>query len=110
MPDLFDTSSIRDDAQYWDALARRVTSAAAGGSDFGQFAASRTGWITASLFVAAALVLLLLPASSPFAGVASGGMHVLAPSNALGRTIAAQDRAPAIGVLLLEAPQTEAER
>lgn len=101
MSDLFDTSKIRDQPEYWDALAERVTAhALRPTSTFGQIAESRAGWVAAGLAVAAAIVLLLLPAN-PSADVGVQWTAALAPTDGVGKAVTSPDRPPAIGALLL---------
>jgi hypothetical protein len=101
MSDLFDTSKIRDQPEYWDALAERVTAhAVRSTSAFGQIAESRAGWVAAGLAVAAAIVLMLLPPNTP-ADAGASWTAALAPSDAVGKAITSPDRPPNIGALLL---------
>lgn len=108
MPDLFDTTQVRDDAAYWDALAERVAADAAreskaGGFDW--FAHSRAGWVAASLLLAAALGFMVLPAEDSSARTFSAvWAQALAPADDVGRAIMLHDGPPAIGALLLGGP------
>jgi hypothetical protein len=104
MPDLFDTSQIPDDPHYWDQLAERTTSSALQASDgFGQFVASRHGWIAAAALVAAAIVFMLIRPPGNEADLRQAWASAMAPSDATGRTITIHDRPPALGDLLFTA-------
>jgi hypothetical protein len=105
MPDLFDTTDIRDDAGYWDALAERVALHAAcqsTGSGFHWLAHSRTSWVAASLLLAAAIAFMVLPTEDSFARRFSAELgQSLAPADDVGKAIVLRDAPPAIGALLL---------
>lgn len=107
MPDLFDTGGVRDDAEHWDALAERVAAAAVGasrGGSFDRFAASRAGWIAASLLLAAGLAFIALQdKDSSGSGLRAVWTQALAPTDDIGRVITSRDSPPAIGALLLGA-------
>ncbi len=103
MPEPFDTSSLSDDPAYWDALAQRVTRAAVGGSFASDWLArGRAPWVVAtSLAVAATLVFALLARPRQELGTSSADWAtVLAPRDAIGRSIASSDAAPPIGEIL----------
>lgn len=106
-PDLFDTSQVRDDAGYWDALAERVAADAArvsreGGDGFEWFAHARASWVAASLLLAAALAFMALPTESSSAkSLSAEWAMALAPADDVGRAIILRDDPPAIGALLL---------
>jgi hypothetical protein len=107
MSDFFDTSRIPDDSEHWDRQAARVTENVmrdgnAGG--FGWVARSRAGLVAASLLVAAALVLAMLPGETgtstpPTIPWASA----LAPADDVGRIMIAADQPPQVGDLLVAA-------
>ena len=102
MVDLFDTSTVRDDPEHWEALAARVVAAAARGSARGAIewlTEGRAGWVVASLAFAA---LLLSMWASPVPVVRDEWARVLAPSDDVGKVMTLRDRPPAIGELLLE--------
>ena len=107
MADLFDTTRIPDGDAHWDALADRVAARAAraptrGGLDW--LAHSRAGWVAASLLLAAALAVLMLPAGRPaVAGFADEWARAFEPADAVGQALIRRDAPPAIGVLLLGA-------
>jgi hypothetical protein len=105
MRDLFDTSQVRDDTRYWDALAERVAAAAARASSaggFAWFAHSRASWVAASVLLAAALAFMALPAENSSAkGFSTAWAQALAPADGVGRAILWPDGPPAIGTLLL---------
>jgi hypothetical protein len=96
---------IRDDPDYWDALAGRVAAAAAGGtatSGFDWLARSRAAWVAASLVAVAVVVITRLPADEPSAAsFRTALVEVSTPSDDAGTTIVLRDRPPAIGVLLI---------
>ena len=105
MPDLFDTTQVPDDAAYWDALAERVASHAARESNaggFDWFVQSRASWVAASVLLAAALALMVLPDenSSAWSSRAEWA-QALAPADDVGRAITLPDGPPAIGAMLL---------
>lgn len=105
MPELFDTSQVRDDAGHWDALAERVAAGAARESNeggFDWFSHSRASWVAASLLLAAALASMVLPAENSSArSFSAEWAQALAPADAVARAIILPDRPPAIGALLL---------
>ena len=107
MPELFDTTQVRDDAGHWDALAERVAADAARESKrggFEWFGRSRASWVVASL-LAAALAFMVLPTenSAPRSFTAEWA-QALAPADAIGRAITLHDGPPGIGALLLGDP------
>ena len=105
MSDLFDTSQIRDDPRYWDALAERVAvnasrEANAGGFDW--LVHSRGGWVAVSLLLAAALALTLLPDERRATrSLSAAWAQAVAPADAVGRSLVLRDGPPPIGALLL---------
>ncbi len=105
MPDLFDTTQVRDDAGHWDALAERVVTEATreapvGGFDW--FAHSRASWVAASLLLAAALAFTMLPAEDSSArSFNAEWAQALAPADDVGRAIILPEDPPDIGALLL---------
>ena len=111
--DFFDTSQIPDDGEYWAALAKRVAVEAEHDSNataFGWFARSRVGWVAASILLAAALMLSVVPArpSSPTTYRAAWE-QALAPADDVGKSVVSSSSPPAIAALLL-ANQTGGER
>lgn len=106
MSNLFDTTTIRDDAEYWDVLAKRVAANAAReskASGFDWLAQSRaSSWLAASLLLVAALAFLVLPTESSSAGRPRADWdQALAPADDVGQAIVLRDAPPAIGALLL---------
>lgn len=104
MPELFETRGIRDDAEYWEALSARIAAEAAresSPSGLDWFGRSRVGWVAASLFVAAAVVFMMLPAARSPGIVRTDWAQALGPVDAVGQAIISDDRPPAIGALLL---------
>ncbi|MGH7696033.1 MAG: hypothetical protein ACRENH_13690 [Gemmatimonadaceae bacterium] len=105
MMDVFDTRRVPDDEAYWDALAQRVAEAAAreaGATSFDWLAQSRMSWVAASLLLAGALTLLLLPNEARSARkMAVDWEQALAPTDEIGRAMLSGDAPPAVGVLLL---------
>jgi len=105
MSNLFDTSSLRDEAEHWDEIAQRVAEIAArksNGSSVEWLAHSRAGWISACLLLSA--VLLSIFAQAENASAANRGAEwaqLLAPADEMGRAIGLPDRPPPIGALLL---------
>jgi hypothetical protein len=102
--DLFDTSAVRDDATSWDALAARITAAAAGArpdSVVGWLASPRAATVTTCLAVGVVVVLLArLAWAPPGADTREDWTSLLAPSDAVGRTFATDVQPPAVGELL----------
>jgi hypothetical protein len=104
--ELFDTGDVHDDAQHWDAFAFRVTAEAMKrpGSVLQWLAGSRAAAVAMAIVVAALSILFTA------AGDAQGDRIVreqwtplLAPSDAVGRTIATANRPPTLGRLLDDA-------
>ncbi len=106
MPDLFDTAQVRDEPERWDALATRVAETAAresrrSGLDW--LANSRTGWVAASLLVAAVLAFIIFPTENQSVStIVPGWALSLAPTDNLGKSIVLSDSPPTIGALLLD--------
>lgn len=105
MAELFDTAQVRDDASYWDALAERVAEHAAHASTeraLEWLGRSRASWVVASLLVAAALVLIVMPPSKSLAQSRSAEWtDAIAPTDEMGKAIGLPDRPPPIDALLL---------
>jgi hypothetical protein len=105
MSDLFETTQIRDEPEHWDALADRVAATAAREakpSGFEWLANSRAGWVAASLLLAAALALTMVPVEDQSAGsVVPEWAQSLAPTDDAGKVMVMRDGPPAIGALLL---------
>ena len=100
MPELFDTSAIPDQPEYWDELSQRVSARALRpASTFRLMAESRLSWAAAGLAAAAAFALLLLPPRTS-ADTGVKWAELLAPSDQLGKVITATDRPPELGELL----------
>jgi hypothetical protein len=96
---------LRDDPEYWDALAERIATAAARASRQGGFnwlASSRAGWVVVCILLVTVLTLSLLPIepSANSTGRAPWA-EMLAPSDEVGRAIAVPDDPPPVGALLL---------
>lgn len=105
MSNFFDTTTIRDDADYWDALTERVATNAARestASGLAWLAQSRTSsWLAASLLLAAALAFLVLPSKSLSARRPGADWEqALAPADDVGQAIVLRDAPPVIGALL----------
>src|SRR5579885_1990864 len=106
MSELFDTRGVRDDDEHWDALAARVAreaarrSAAFGASPSQR--ASRAGLIAASLLLAASLAFMAVMWRQGSSAPAAELGQALAPSDAVGRTIALTGKPPAVAALLLD--------
>ena len=105
MADLFDTASVPDDPQHWDALAVRIAAHASRQSEvtvFGWLASSPGSLLAACLLLGAALALALLPSESFAAKNRSvEWAKALAPTDEVGRAIILTDSPPAVGALLL---------
>jgi hypothetical protein len=104
--ELFDTGEIKDEAQYWDAFASRVTAEAM------KRPASVLQWLAGSRAAALAVALLLgalatlLTATDAIRGetsVRDQWTRLLAPSDPVGRTIATSDRPPSVSRLFDDA-------
>lgn len=99
---LFDTSSIPDTPEYWDALSKRVQNAVAMQRTSSWIARSGVSWISAaSLAVAASLVLLLSKQLPPAPQPADGVLLVLVPSDRVARSLGARDEPPSLIELLV---------
>ncbi len=104
--ELFDTGEIHDDAQQWDALALRVTAQAM------KRPRSVLQWLASSHAAAVAMAIVVGALAILFAatGTIQGDTSIreqwtrlLAPSDAVGRTIATGNRPPTISRLLDDA-------
>lgn len=109
MPDLFDTSEVRDDPDHWDALAVRVAAHAAREAEASAFewlAGSRAGWVAASVLAAAALALIAAPRDkrSVAGSIGAQWAGALAPADDVGRAMVLRDGPPAIAALLVGGP------
>ena len=107
MADFFDTSQIPDDAEYWAALATRVTVEAGHDSSataFVWFAQSRVGWVAASILLAAALVLNVMSIRASPTTYRTDWVRALAPADDVGRSVVSSSSPPAIAALLLANP------
>jgi hypothetical protein len=102
MTDLFDTTAIQDNPEYWDALAARITShVAQRGSTLDWLAHSRAGVLAACFAVAASLALLMTvprPPSTPNASAA--WTTALTPADDVAKAMLARHAPPAIESLL----------
>jgi hypothetical protein len=95
----------RDDAEYWNALADRVASAAvrhAKSNSLEWLAQSRAGWATTLLLVSAALVFMMLPSGRPVGDPGPASLDVVLPTDEVGKAMARRDQPPSIGALLVE--------
>jgi len=105
-PDLFDTAHIRDEPEHWDALAQRIMTSAVRASKRGAVSwlgSSRTAWVVVCLFVAAALVIVMLPADrAARVTQRSQWAEMVAPSDEVGQAIVVRESPPAVGALLLK--------
>ena len=104
--ELFDSTAVHDDEQSWDAFASRVTAEAIRrrGSVLHWLAGSRAAAVAIAVVLGALAVLLTASryaTSDPNAH--EQWTRLLAPSDAVGRTIATADRPPTIARLLDEA-------
>ena len=104
-PDLFEAAELRDEPEYWDAVARRIATTAirsTDGSGRGWLGGSRAAWVTVCLVVAAALALTMLPdAESSQTSQRAEWANVLAPSDEIGQAIVVRENPPAVAALLL---------
>lgn len=105
---LFDTSSIPDTPEYWDALTTRVRDTVAMHRTSSWLARSRVSWISAALLaVAASLVLLFSKQLAPTPQPRDGVLLVLAPSDRVARSLGARDEPPSLIELLVVAALDE---
>lgn len=102
MPDLFDTSAIRDEPGYWDAQAVRVTAHATRRSrELEWLAGAGARWVAASLLLAASLALSLFPRGVAGVGIPGGLELTFSPLDSVGRVLTSRDAPPSIVALLL---------
>ena len=90
MPNVFDTSSIPDDAEYWRSLSARVMRDVRRRRSGAAWVGSRPrGWILSAYAAAAAVAIAaLLAAGRPRRADAPAQLGlVLAPNDALGKTL-----------------------
>jgi hypothetical protein len=102
MTDFFDTSNIRDEAEYWTDLTGRIVERAtrdSTSSGLAWLARPRTSVIAAVLLMAAASI-ALWPIVQPSLRDAQW-TEAFAPLDDVGRTVAASDGPPTMGALLL---------
>ena len=108
MSDLFDTTSVRDHPQAWDALAERVVANATRewrSSGFEWLAHSRAAWVGGPLLLAGAMLFMASRVESSSTRSPSGEWsQALMPTDEMGKAISLPDGPPAIGVLLLGRP------
>ena len=110
MSDLFDTMKIRDEPEYWDSLAARVTRNAISrgrrGRGLARFAGSPVGWMAATILAGIAATFVLISRSiSPAREMGRLG-ESLQPSDEIGRQIGLHASPPSVGALLLGAEQS----
>jgi hypothetical protein len=102
MIDLFDTTSIQDSPEHWDALASRITShVARNATTLDWLAHSRAGFIAACFTVAASLA-LLMSSSDPLSprDASLAWMTALTPADDVAQAMLARQAPPAIESLL----------
>ena len=102
MSELFDTTQLPDDAEHWDAMARRVVAAVARAqtpSLLEWLASPRIAWLAASIIVAA-LSILVIWAPEPSPQAMQEWAPAFAPADAAGRVMTVADRPPDIELLL----------
>jgi hypothetical protein len=103
MSELFDTSRIPDDPQYWESLAERTAAHAirqGRESSLGWFAYSRASRVAAMLAVAAALVVAVTDRTGNAHTPAPDWTAALSPTDELGKALALSLEPPAIDGLL----------
>lgn len=104
MADLFDTTDVPDDQEYWDSLAHRATLRAVGRARphfMAWFGNSRASWIAASVLASLVFGLIVVPAQRDSAAPApSDWQGALAPADDIARDVIAGDAPPPIGMLL----------
>jgi hypothetical protein len=105
MDELFDTSRIPDDPEHWNALAARIAKRARRSrSPFLWLGEHKTSWAAAALLLAASMLFAVLQQRSRLAASTVAWADVLAPEDAMGRTIATRDQPPALGMLIFTSP------
>lgn len=111
MQESFDTSSIPDTLEYWDALARRVTAAAVASPAASQWLTRGSApWVAAASLVFAASLVLALFAIRPAARTTSVySIAAIVPRDAVGRSFASRDAPPSV-VEVLAATAQESTR
>jgi len=106
MVDLFDTTAVQDDANHWDDLAARITAASIGrrsDSVLVWLAGPRATAAAISLVVAVVALLLAREPEAPRRVTArEQWTPVLAPADAVGRSLVTGDGPPAVGRLISE--------
>src|SRR5687767_6239157 len=104
------TSDDRDDVEYWNALADRVTATALRpDSDALQWLAeSPRAWVVTLAVASVALTLMTMATSQDPIDSTAGTVTTL-PTDAIGRMMVDSDQPPAIGRLLL-APSVQRQR
>jgi len=111
MSDLFDTRSVDDAAEHWDALAERVAREAARQSfstrqvGVVSVVASRAGVIAAAVLLAASLAFMTMAGRQGSSRPSVELGQALAPSDDVGRAIALTARPPAVAALLFDQPR-----
>jgi hypothetical protein len=101
------TIDDRDDVEYWNALADRVSTAAVRRTRIdavGWLAHSRVAWALTCLLGVTALA---FAASARRAGAGAGRVELpaaIAPADGVGKAIVLDRQPPAIGALLIEQP------
>jgi hypothetical protein len=103
MSELFDTTPLRDDPEYWDALTTRVVATVARArtpSLLDWLASPRTGWLATSFMAAAVLTLILWAPDSASSRPTKVLAPLVAPSDPEGRVMTIVDRPPEIDLLL----------
>ncbi|SRR6266567_351870 len=102
MTDLFDTTAIQDNPEYWDALASRITAhVARRASTLDWLAHSRAGFVAACFAFAASLAFLMTTASPPSPPNASVAWTiVLMPADDVANAMLVRQAPPAIESLL----------
>ena len=101
MDELFDTSSIPENREYWDVFAARVASRAQRArSPMLWLGEHRAIWAAATLLVAASMLFAVLQQRSSSAAPSLGWMEAMAPQDVVGRAIATRDHPPALETLL----------
>jgi hypothetical protein len=102
MPEIFDTSSVPDDAPYWDSLAARVTTHSTrrvGGLDW--LGGTHAALLAASLVVAALLPLLYFTRGGASAKDIARLEMSIVPRDVDGHAFAVRDSPPELVSLLV---------
>jgi hypothetical protein len=102
--ELFDTGDVRDDAQYWDAFASRVTAQAMKRrATVLQWLAGPRAAVAAVAVVLGALAILLATTEGTETTIRDEWTRLLAPSDPIGHALATGSQPPTVDRLFDDA-------